>query len=59
MMLILWVLVVAHGIECVVFMPLLRRAPGPLAGHLVQTFVFGDAHVREVRAAIGEESGAA
>jgi hypothetical protein len=58
---IFWVLVVAHAVECGVFLPVLRRAPGPLAGHLVRTFVFGIAHVSEVKAvlALGEESRAA
>lgn len=43
---IFWTLVVVHAIECVVFLPRLRRAPGSLAGHLGQTFVFGILHAR-------------
>jgi uncharacterized protein YhhL (DUF1145 family) len=39
-------LVVAHAIECVVFLGRLRRAPGSLAAHLLQTFLFGIVHVR-------------
>lgn len=42
---VLAILVVAHAVECVVFLPKLRRAPGSLAGHLWQTFLFGVAHV--------------
>lgn len=41
-----WILAVLHAIECLLFLPRLRAAEGSLAGHLVQTFVFGVAHVR-------------
>lgn len=43
-------LVLAHVVECVVFLPRLRRAPGSLGGHLLQTLVFGVVHVRELPA---------
>jgi uncharacterized protein YhhL (DUF1145 family) len=46
-------LVVVHAIECVVFLPRLRKAPGSLAGHLLQTLVFGIVHVRELPAETG------
>ena len=36
-----WGLVIVHAIECVVFLPKLRRAGGSLANHLVQTMIFG------------------
>ena len=36
-----WGLVIVHAIECVVFLPKLRRAGGSLAQHLAQTMVFG------------------
>jgi len=50
-----WFLLVVHVIECVVFLPKLRRAPGSLAGHLGQTLVFGIAHARDLEpAAEGE-----
>lgn len=39
-------LVVAHAVECVVFLPRLRAAGGSLGHHLVQTFLFGIVHVR-------------
>ncbi len=45
---VLAVLVVAHVVECVVYLPKLRRAPGSLAGQLWQTFLFGIAHLREL-----------
>ena len=35
---------IVHAIECVAFLPRLRRAPGSLAHHLVQTFLFGIVH---------------
>ncbi len=45
---LLGILVVAHAVECVVFLPRLRKAPGSLPGHLLRTFVFGILHVREL-----------
>ncbi len=44
----LGILVVAHAVECVVFLPRLRKATGPLPGHLLRNFVFGILHVREL-----------
>lgn len=41
-------LLAVHVVECLVFLPRLRRAPGSLAGHLLQTLVFGVIHVREL-----------
>ena len=43
--LLFWILVVVHAVECVVFLPRLRAAGGSLGNHLVQTFLFGIAHV--------------
>ena len=34
-------LVIVHAIECVVFLPKLRRAGGSLGSHLAQTMIFG------------------
>jgi len=45
---VFWAMFVVHVIECGVFLPKLRKAPGGLGGHLFQTFVFGVAHVREL-----------
>ena len=42
---VFWILVVVHAVECAVFLPRLRAAGGSLANHLVQTFLFGIAHV--------------
>ncbi|UCE85306.1 MAG: hypothetical protein JSU66_13280 [Deltaproteobacteria bacterium] len=47
------ILVVVHAIECVVFLPRLRRAPGTLAIHLWRTFVFGVFHVRDLEPEAG------
>jgi len=44
------VLVAAHALECLVFLPRLRRAGGSLGHHLVQTFFFGIFHVRQLPA---------
>jgi len=43
-----WGLVIVHAIECVVFLPKLRRAGGSLANHLMQTMIFGIFHARNV-----------
>jgi uncharacterized protein YhhL (DUF1145 family) len=43
-----WGLVIVHAIECIVFLPKLRRAGGSLAHHLVQTMIFGVFHARSV-----------
>jgi uncharacterized protein YhhL (DUF1145 family) len=43
-----WGLLIVHAIECVVFLPKLRRAGGSLAHHLVQTMLFGILHARNV-----------
>jgi len=45
-----WILLAAHALECLVFLPTLRRAPGSLAGHLARTLLFGVLHYQEVRA---------
>ena len=44
-----WILVVVHAVECGVFLPTLRKSRGSLGGHLLQTFLFGFLHLREVR----------
>lgn len=54
---IFWTLAVVHAIECLVFLPRLRRAPGSLASHLRQTFLFGILHVRELPASQGVGGG--
>ena len=49
-----WLLAVVHAIECAVFFPVLRKAPGPLLRHLLRTFVFGILYVRDVRPLVSE-----
>jgi hypothetical protein len=44
--LLFFVLLAAHAVECVFFLPKLRAAPGGLGGHLLQTLIFGILHVR-------------
>ena len=46
-----WGLVIVHAIECVVFLPKLRRAGGSLGNHLLQTMLFGILHARNLGAA--------
>jgi len=43
-------LVLAHVLECAIFLPRLRRAGGSLAHHFVQTMLFGIVHVRTLPA---------
>ncbi len=49
---VIGLMVVAHAIECVVFLRAMRQAPGSLAGHLFQTFLFGFVHVQRVRTTV-------
>jgi uncharacterized protein YhhL (DUF1145 family) len=43
------VLSLVHAVECVVFLPVLRRSKRPLAEELVHTFLFGVVHVSILR----------
>jgi uncharacterized protein YhhL (DUF1145 family) len=43
---VFWIMVVVHAIECVVFLPRMRRSGGSLGAHLFQTFLFGAFHLR-------------
>jgi uncharacterized protein YhhL (DUF1145 family) len=43
------VLTVVHAIECVVFLPVLRKSRRPLVEELWQTFLFGVVHVSILR----------
>ena len=45
---VFWGMIAVHAIECLIFLGRLRRAPGPLAGHLARTLLFGFLHVREL-----------
>ena len=54
--LLVGVLVGVHAIECLVFLPRLRRAEGSLAGQLLKTFVFGIFHIRELAETRSEAS---
>jgi uncharacterized protein YhhL (DUF1145 family) len=51
-----WLMAATHVVECVVFLPALRRAPGSLVGHLLRTMLFGVFHIREVRALVSPEA---
>jgi len=51
-----WFLLVAHAIECAVFMPKLRKLPGAIGSHLVQTLIFGIVHLRSAEAAAAGSS---
>ena len=45
---VFWLMLVVHGVECVLFRDRLRRASGSLPGHLAQTLLFGLFHLREL-----------
>jgi hypothetical protein len=51
-----WLMAATHVVECVVFRPMLRRAPGSLAGHLLHTMLFGVVHIQEVRTLVSRDS---
>jgi hypothetical protein len=46
----------AHIVEFFVYLPLLRKAPGSLAFHFTNVFVFGFVHYREVRAGVESQT---
>jgi len=50
-----WLMAVTHVVECAVFLPRLRSAPGSLVGHLLRTLLFGFLHFREVRGLMTQE----
>ncbi|MBC7172172.1 MAG: hypothetical protein H5U40_07100 [Polyangiaceae bacterium] len=50
------VLLAAHAIETVAFLPTLRRAGGSLGSHVARTLVFGMVYYGEVRARLADES---
>lgn len=50
---VFWFMLIAHVVECVVFLPKLRQLPGSLGHHLVQTMLFGIFHLRSAQAAAG------
>ena len=55
---VFWAMFAIHIVECGVFLPKLRKAPGDLGGHLFQTFVFGVAHIRDLPEAPSGTAGA-
>ena len=42
-------LVVVHALEVVIFFNMCRKAGGSLGGHLLQLFVFGYFHMKEIK----------
>lgn len=43
---VFWILLAAHGVECVIFREKLRAAPGSMASNVASTLVFGVLHVQ-------------
>ena len=48
------VLTIVHLVECVAFLPVLKKSGRPLMGELWQTFLFGDVHVAILRREIAD-----
>jgi uncharacterized protein YhhL (DUF1145 family) len=46
---IFFALIVVHGLECAFFFKTLQGSGKPLAGQLLQTFVFGVVHYAELK----------
>ena len=55
---ILLLLVVVHAIEVVAYFKLCKEAGGSLVGHMVQVFIFGALHVKDIKAAQGSNAAA-
>ena len=49
---IIQALVIVHALEVVIFFKLCRDAGGSLPGHLLNIFVFGYFHMKELKAAV-------
>lgn len=47
---VLLLLVVAHLIEMVIFFKRCKQAGGSMAGHMLQVFLFGVFHIKELEA---------
>lgn len=52
---LLGILALVHLVEVVVFFKACQRAGGSLAGHLVNVFLFGVLHMKEVKAAQSDQ----
>lgn len=52
---IFWGMAAIHVVECLVFLPALRRAEGSLGSHFAQVFAFGFLHLQEVGAIGGSK----
>lgn len=46
---LLVILAIAHSIEVLVFFKVCKEAPGSLPGHLLNVFLFGIFHVKEIK----------
>ena len=56
---LLLLLAVAHLVEMAVFYQRCQAAGGSMAGHMLQVFLFGVFHVKEIKAAAGENQAGA
>ncbi len=54
---VFWVMLVAHAIECVVFLPKFRKAGGPLPSHFIQTMLFGFLHATSLESSEASADG--
>lgn len=47
--LIFWILLIAHAIECVAYLPTMRRVGGSMGMHMLQTLLFGFLYYQELK----------
>ena len=47
---VFWGMAAIHVIECLIFLPAIRRAQGGVASNLAQVFAFGFLHLQEIGA---------
>ncbi|MEI8357442.1 MAG: hypothetical protein WCH13_03035 [Deltaproteobacteria bacterium] len=48
-----WLMLVAHAVETLIYLPTLRAAGGSLGLQIVQTLLFGVLHLRDLAALAG------
>ena len=50
-----WVLLATHAVECLIFLPTLRKTDQPLIKELAATLIFGVIHFGQVKQALLEK----
>lgn len=47
--LIFWILLIAHCIECIAYLPTMRRVGGSMSIHILQTLLFGIVYYQQLK----------